>query len=168
MNRSKPCRRQPSRHIDKTRSAPPQYRHVFQAGTTTRPQYSRTGRDSGSSLHLVQGADEQTARRRRAVPPLHLPEVRVPACHEVGEEIAEGCSCFLALLTREIRWHGLSLPHLSERPFRALARGTFWNSRGRGLRPRCLGQFQLSFSLKPRWVPAPPVKSAHAMPSFLK
>jgi hypothetical protein len=37
---------------------------------------------------------------------------------------------------------------------------TFWNSHGHGLRPWCCGQFQLSFSLKPHWVPAPPVKSA--------
>ncbi|TKS62688.1 MAG: hypothetical protein EWM73_02214 [Nitrospira sp.] len=36
----------------------------------------------------------------------------------------------------------------------------FWNSRGHGLRPCCRGQFQLSFSLKPQRVPAPPVKSA--------
>jgi len=30
---------------------------------------------------------------------------------------------------------------------------TFWNSRSHGLRPWCFGQFQISFSAKPRWVP---------------
>jgi hypothetical protein len=30
---------------------------------------------------------------------------------------------------------------------------TFWNFLSHGLRPWCLGQFQLSFSVKPRWVP---------------
>ena len=29
----------------------------------------------------------------------------------------------------------------------------FWNSRSHGLRPWCFGQFQLSFSAEPRWVP---------------
>ena len=37
---------------------------------------------------------------------------------------------------------------------------SFWYSRRRGLRPRCGGQYQLSFSPESRWVPAPPVKSA--------
>ena len=38
----------------------------------------------------MQGADEQTARRRRTVPALHLPEVRLPAHHEVGKEVTDG------------------------------------------------------------------------------
>jgi len=96
-------------------------RHVFQSGTTTRPHYSRKGRDSGSSLYLVQGADDQTARRRRAVPTLHLPEVRVPARHEVGEEIAEDCSCVPASTDEEdqVAWSiapaplGATLPGFS-------------------------------------------------------
>jgi hypothetical protein len=30
---------------------------------------------------------------------------------------------------------------------------TFWNFRGHGLQPWCLGQFQFSSSVEPRWVP---------------
>jgi hypothetical protein len=30
---------------------------------------------------------------------------------------------------------------------------TFWNFRSHGLRPWCLGQFQFSSSIEPRWVP---------------
>src|SRR5262245_16714700 len=46
----------------------------------------------------------------------------------------------------------------------------FWNSRGHGLRPWSRGQFQLSFSLEPRWVSALSVKSAAGfyLPILLK
>jgi hypothetical protein len=55
-------------------------------------------------------------------------------------------------------------------PFGFQRAETFWNSRGHGLRPWCRGQFQLSFSLKPQRVSAPPVKStgdSHLLTSAL-
>ena len=45
---------------------------------TTEPDFALS-RPPRSPLHLVPGADEEALRRRQAVRPLHLPEVRLPA-----------------------------------------------------------------------------------------
>jgi len=52
-------------------------------------------------------------------------------------------------------------------PFGLCQAEAFWNSRGRSRRPRCRGQFQLSFPAKSRWAPRSSgwFRSGHATPS---
>ena len=45
-----------------------------------------------SPLHLVPGADEETACRRRAVRPLYLPKVRLPAHDPAWAKATQRCA----------------------------------------------------------------------------
>src|SRR5512143_3751684 len=53
------------------------------AARTSRPILHRP---PGPALHLVQGADEETACGERPVRPLHLPQMRLPAHDQAGSQ----------------------------------------------------------------------------------
>ena len=50
---------------------------------------SALNRPPRSPLHLVPGGDEEASRRRQAVRPLHLPEVRLPAHNQARSETTQ-------------------------------------------------------------------------------
>ncbi len=77
-------------------------------------------------------ARESARPRRQTFPPQHI--------HRIATEERQGGSAYRFLTSQR----DPSGPQLAE---------AFWNSFSRGLRSRCLSQFQLSLSLKPRWVP---------------
>ena len=59
--------------------------------------HSTLSRPPRSPLHLVPGADEEAPRRRQAVRPLHLPEVRLPAHDPARPETTQPRSLKLGL-----------------------------------------------------------------------
>ena len=92
---------------------------------TTEPD-SALSRPPRSPLYLVPGADEEASRRRQAVRPLHLPEVRLPTHNQARPKTTQphalaGYGKTISARKTSMGWAYLSNIDFSEEELRPIA-----------------------------------------------